>query len=120
VKEVSNDSSSSGHGYNAVDFVRTGNDPEHFPILAPKDGTVVMLDDSSNYGGTCESQTTYAANYVVLGHGPMLDGEYDHYSLFLHLSYGSIPDTIQRGSRGRTGQVIGVADTGWFSFTETD
>jgi murein DD-endopeptidase MepM/ murein hydrolase activator NlpD len=112
VKSVSN--GPVGHSYNAVDFVRTGSDPEHFAILAPKDGTVVSLDDSSNYGGTC-SGAVYAPNYLVLGHGPFENGKYHHYSLFLHLSYNSIPDNIQVNTRVRAGQVLGEAgNTGNF------
>jgi len=95
VKSVSN--GPTGHGYNAVDFVRTESDPEHFQILAPKDGVVVMMDDSSSYGGTCDG-AVFAANYIVLGHGPYENGRYDHYSLYLHLQSDSIPSNLSVGS----------------------
>lgn len=115
-KSISN--GPTGHGYAAIDIVRTGTDPEHFTILAPKDGEVVALNHNSSYGGTCAG-AVFAANYIVLGHGPVrINGSFkrfDHYSLYLHLNENSIPFSLQVGSRVRMGDVIGIAgNTGFW------
>jgi len=100
-------------GGNALDFSGGA-----FAVLAPKDGEVVYRADDSWRTGTCDG-AIYAANYVVLGHGPITGGnaenpEFDHYSLYYHLAYGSIPDDLEVGDRVHVGEFIGTAgNTGY-------
>src|SRR2546423_1569779 len=47
-------------------------------------------------------------NYLIIGHGPLLNVKYDHYSVYFHLLRHSVQDLgLSFGSRVKTGQIIG-------------
>lgn len=109
------DRSSPGSQNGALDFIKGSS---RFDILAPKDGEVIYAFDDvpDDYGGDC-STAFKAMNYVVLGHGPKkTDGTYPFYTVYMHLSWDSIPTALHAsGARVRVGQVIGRAgNTGHF------
>lgn len=82
----------------AYDFT----DVNHFPLVASKDGTVVVTKDS------CADGNSYCTNYVVL---KSTDG---YYQLYLHLAHGTVPDKLTTGTAVRRGQYIGdTDDTGY-------
>lgn len=75
----------------------------HFPLLASKDGTV--LDSRDN----CSDGNPYCTNYMVIK-----DTNNQTYQLYLHLSYGTIPDKLTDGTFVKRGQYIGdTDDTGY-------
>lgn len=91
-----------------------------FEILAPKDGTIVDFNDDmyslKQYGCTVQHA---GLNYLVLGHGPLQNGKYHHYSIYYHLARHSVRDLgLGFNSRVRTGQVIGrTGSTGFVAGT---
>mgnify|MGYP000891952711 FL=1 len=83
----------------AYDFTNVN----HFPLVASKEGTVIASKDS------CSDGNPYCTNYIVLK-----DTNGETYQLYLHLSYGTIPDKLQYGSYVKRGQYIGdTDDTGY-------
>lgn len=75
----------------------------HFPLLASKDGTVLDSRDS------CSDGNPYCTNYIVIK-----DTNNQTYQLYLHLSYGTIPNKLADGTFVRRGQYIGdTDDTGY-------
>lgn len=75
----------------------------HFPLLASKDGTVLDSRDS------CSDGNPYCTNYIVIK-----DTNNQTYQLYLHLSYGTIPDKLTDGTYVKRGQYIGdTDDTGY-------
>lgn len=108
------------HDGNEIDFAGS------FDVLAPKDGVVIFEDDSfdNTYSGDCtgkdaegkslRGKNAAGANYLVLGHGPKVNGKYAVYSTYLHLQHNSIPSGLTAGSRVKVGQKIGISGkTGW-------
>ncbi|MBE0684518.1 MAG: M23 family metallopeptidase, partial [Anaerolineaceae bacterium] len=83
----------------AYDFTNTN----HFPLLASKDGTVLNSRDS------CSDGNPYCTNYIVIK-----DTNNQTYQLYLHLSYGTIPNKLTDGTFVKRGQYIGdTDDTGY-------
>ncbi len=83
----------------AFDFTNTN----HFPLVASKDGTVLDSRDS------CSDGNPYCTNYIVIK-----DTNNQTYQLYLHLSYGTIPDKLTDGTFVKRGQYIGdTDDTGY-------
>ena len=75
----------------------------HFPLLASKDGTVLDSRDS------CSDGNPYCTNYIVIQ-----DTNNQTYQLYLHLSYGTIPNKLTDGTYVKRGQYIGdTDDTGY-------
>lgn len=83
----------------AYDFTNVG----HFPLLASKEGYVLDSRDG------CSDGNPYCTNYIVIQ-----DTNYQTYQLYLHLSYGTIPDKLTDGTYVKRGQYIGdTDDTGY-------
>ena len=83
----------------AYDFTNVN----HFPLVASKDGTVLDSRDS------CSDGNPYCTNYIVIK-----DTNNQTYQLYLHLSYGTIPDKLTDGTFVKRGQYIGdTDDTGY-------
>ncbi len=83
----------------AYDFTNVG----HFPLLASKEGYVLDSRDS------CSDGNPYCTNYIVIK-----DTNNQTYQLYLHLSYGTIPNKLTDGTFVKRGQYIGdTDDTGY-------
>ena len=90
-----------GNLRNAIDFIVD----EQTPVLAPADGIVTSVKDSSDTGGSNPIYWDYT-NFIVIRHP---NGEYSRYD---HLSYHSA--TVKVGQRIRAGKEIArVGMTGY-------
>jgi hypothetical protein len=87
----------------AYDFT----DSWHFPLLASKGGTVVSSHDACSDGNpTC-------TNFIVLYNA----GD-DAYQIYLHLAYGTIPDSLTDGTAVVRGQYLGDSDDTGYSTSQ--
>lgn len=83
----------------AFDFT----DESHFPLLASKAGTVFASRDS------CSDGNTGCTNFLVLQNSN--DGTYQ---IYLHMSYGTIPNKLTPGTSVQRGEYLGdTDDTGY-------
>lgn len=77
-----------------------------FPILASKDGTVVSSRD------WCPDGSPTCTNYIVLRDTSGLT-----YQIYIHLAYGTIPNTLTNGTPVRRRQYLGDTDDTGYSTT---
>jgi hypothetical protein len=87
----------------AYDFT----DAWHFPLLASKSGTVIGSRDS------CTDGSTTCTNYIVLYN---LNDQ--AYQIYLHLAYGTIPDSLTEGTGVLRGQYLGDSDDTGYSTSQ--
>lgn len=110
VKRITNQNPHEGQ---AIDIVTITNPREEFAILAPKDGIIIDFFDGFPVTlSSCDEydSRTHFTNYIVLGHGPQVNGKYHSYTLYYHLKQGSVEAAgISKYMRVRLGQVIGTA-----------
>lgn len=85
----------------AYDFT----DSDHFPLVASKDGKVVISRDS------CADGNSLCTNYIVLQSS---DG---YFQLYLHMANGTIPDKLSPGTFVKRGQYLGDTDDTGYSTT---
>jgi len=100
------------HEGKAIDFVTVADPRQEFDILSPKDGYVVDFEDrfpvTQGVSG-CPDPTNYP-NYILLGHGPDGNGNYETYTLYWHLVQGSVSGSgFSKDMFVRLGQKIGRA-----------
>jgi len=100
-----------------LDMVQADGPTEGQPILAPADGKVVLIRDTTpnltkNVPGCsiCGSDTStcqYISNQIIIEHGPR------EYTEYLHFLPNSVPpwikDKLRTGALVKRGQVIGLA-----------
>jgi hypothetical protein len=107
-----------GNHEGAIDIVTDENLYQEFDVLAPKDGYVIDMEDrfprTQDVPGCPIDGEINFPNYVLIGHGPKINGEYQTYTLYYHLKQSSVSAAgIQKDMRVNLGQKIGVAgDTG--------
>ncbi len=87
----------SHHSIPAIDF---SSDRGRFRVLASRGGVIAGMKKDSTKGGVNVPCTD--SNFVSIYHE-----DYDLYSHYVHLQYGSIPDDLEIGQRVRVGQFLG-------------
>jgi hypothetical protein len=87
----------------AYDFT----DVWHFPLLASKSGKVIASRDS------CLDGNPGCTNYIVL-----YNAVDQAYQIYLHLAYGTIPDTLTSGTKVKRGQYLGDTDDTGYSTSQ--
>lgn len=91
----------------ACQFAYDFTDHGHFPLIASKEGTVVVSRDS------CADGNSNCTNYIVLRNSADA-----YYQIYLHLAHGTIPDSLTPGVLVKRGQFIGDTDDTGYSTSE--
>jgi hypothetical protein len=87
----------------AYDFT----DTDHYPLLASKDGSVVDSRDQ------CWDGSENCTNFIVL-----YNADDQAYQIYLHLSYGTIPDKLTPGTAVQRGEYLGDTDDTGYSTSQ--